>query len=450
MKTYQDLVKARENGELFDFLQNAVSDYKSSEFYQTAFAADQYYRHLNPTIVEFQKVVYNLMGKAVPDVWSANNKIRCRYYFYFITQGVQYLLGNGVSFGKPETKEKLGNNFDNAVQKITTDAVNAGVAFGFWNLDHLENFSALEFMPLYDEETGALRSGIRWWQISSEKPLRITLYEEDGYTDYIKKPEDKKPVEMQEKQSYIKTTESSQATGIKTYDGGNYPSFPIVPLFNTSKQSELVGNRETIDAYDLMSSGLINNIDDANVIYWVIKNAGGMTDADDARFVQRLKTLHVAHTDDDTSVDAHSVEVPFQASETALNQLREELFEDFMALDVKNIASGAATATQIRAAYEPLNSKTDLLEAHVTEFISSVLSLIKIDDAPTYTRSKIVNTQEEIQTLVLAQSALSQEYVTNKILEILGDIDKIEEVTKQKMAEDLTRFNNNPDEDEEI
>ena len=116
------------------------------------------------------------------------------------------------------------------------------------------------------------------------------------------------------------------------------------------------------------------------------------------------------------------------------------MFDDFMALDTKNIAGGAATATQIRAAYEPLNAKCNLFEQSVTEFITTLLGLLGIDDAPSYTRSILVNKQEEIQTVLLAAQYLSDEYVTSKILEVNGDIDKLEDVMQQKMAGEAARY----------
>ena len=60
-----------------------------------------------------------------------------------------------------------------------------GVSYGFWNLDHVEVFKATEFAPLFGEEDGGIHAGIRFWQIADNKPLRATLYEEDGYTEYI-------------------------------------------------------------------------------------------------------------------------------------------------------------------------------------------------------------------------------------------------------------------------
>ena len=448
MKTFQDLqAVGQEEKARMDFILQAINEHKSSAMYQIAVDADMYYRHLNPTIMRAQKFVYDLMGRAHVDEWSANNKIPSRYYFYFITQGVQFLLGNGISFADDKTKERLGKNFDNIVQKAATDALNGGVSFGFWNNDHLEQFSLTEFVPLYDEENGALAAGIRFWQVASDKPLRATLYEMDGYTEYIRR-EGEDITTLQEKRPYIQIVAQSEASGMEILDGQNYPGFPIVPLFNTNRQSELVGSRETIDAYDLMASALINNIDDANLIYWVIRNAGGMDDMDDAKFVQRLKTIHVAHLEGDEQVDEHQIDVPFQASEVALNRLRGQLFDDFMALDVKEISGGAATATQIKAAYEPLNAKTDLFEYQVTEFINGILAIVGIEDEPTYTRSLIVNQQEMIQNIVTSAEYLSADYITRKILEILGDTDKADEVVEQRLVEETSRYRNEPEEEE--
>lgn len=448
MKTFNDLLALGDSEKArMDFILQAINEHKSSTMYQIAVDADMYYRHLNPTIMRAQKFVYDLMGRAHVDEWSANNKIPSRYYFYFITQGVQFLLGNGISFTDDKTKKRLGKNFDNIVQKAATDALNGGVSFGFWNNDHLEQFSLTEFVPLYDEENGALAAGVRFWQVASNKPLRATLYEMDGYTEYIRR-EGEDITTLQEKRPYIQIVAQSEASGMEILDGQNYPGFPIVPLFNVNRQSELVGGKETIDAYDLMASALINNIDDANLIYWVIRNAGGMDDMDDAKFVQRLKTLHVAHLEGDEQVDEHQIDVPFQASEVALNRLRGQLFDDFMALDVKQIAAGAATATQIKAAYEPLNAKTDLFEYQVTEFIDGILALVGIEDEPTYTRSLIVNQQEMIQNLVTSAEYLSADYITRKVLEILGDIDKVDEVMEQKLVDETSRYRNEPEEEE--
>lgn len=456
MRTFQDLQAVGENEKnRMDFVLSVISDAQSSQEYKTACDADLYYAHLNPTIMSVQQIVYDVLGRALNDPFKPNHKIPCRYYFYFINQAVQFLLGNGVSFKNEKTKDKLGVRFDHDLQRLLTDALNGGVSFGFWNLDHLEIMSLSGsgrrpcFAPLYDEESGALRSGVRWWQIDKDKPLRATLFEEDGLTEYIRRKG--KDIEILEpKRAYVQIFGESEATGKVMYSGQNWPRFPVIPMYNVNHQSELVGGQQSIDAYDLMMSGLVNNVDEGNLVYWIIQNAGGMDARDDMEFVERIKTIKVAHAEGNQTITPQSIMANVSPNETALTQLRDRMFEDFMALDVRNIASGAATATQIEAAYEPMLIKSNLLEGQVTEFILNLMDLLGIkDEAPSYQRDTIVNKNEEVQTVLSAAEHLSDEYVTKKILSILGDIDQVDEVMSQRLREDTSRYETPNDETDE-
>lgn len=438
--------------ERMDFILSARKDHKDSKEYLLAKDADLYYKHQNPTIMNYQKYIYNQMGKAVPDIWSANNKIASNWYNYFTVQAVQYLLGNGVSFKEESTKEKLGKKFDKVVQDLATQAKNASVSFGFWNYDHLEMFTLLEFVPLYDEEDGTLKAGIRYWQVDETKPERMTLYELDGYTDYIKRP-DKDMEVLHEKRAYTQIVQKSEVEGEKIYDGENYPTFPIVPFYNVNKQSDLVGNRGTLDAYDLVASDLVNNISEGDFLYWVLQNCGGMSAEDDARFIEQLKLTHVAHADGDgegSEIQAHKVEAPYQGNAVTLEKLEKQLFKDFMALKVEDISADNVTNDQIEAAYEPLNQKTDLFEYQVTDFIEKVLELAGIDDAPTYTRSQMSNRSETLDGLLQCAEYLDEEYMTKKILTLLGDADMIDEVVKRKIEETAYRYKQIETEPEEL
>ena len=147
--TFNDLVEIGENErDRMEFVLDAIREHKGSELYKTAYDAELYYKHQNPTIMRFQKFVYNQFGQKVPDIWSPNNKIASNWYNYFTTQAVSYLLGNGVTFKTEANKKKLGKDFDKKVQDVATHAKNGGVALGIWNLDHLECFDLTEFVPI--------------------------------------------------------------------------------------------------------------------------------------------------------------------------------------------------------------------------------------------------------------------------------------------------------------
>lgn len=440
MKTYQDIQRDLNNGKTIpEEVEAIIKDYEGSALCQNAQIANEYFIGNNVTIRNFEKFVYDTVGNKIPDIWSPNHKIACHLYKYLVIQLTLYLLGNGVSFNDENTKKKLGKTFDQRCAEALTEALNGSVSFTFVNKDHIDVFTAREFAPLYDEETGALRAGVRWWQLEADRPIRATLYEEDGYTEFIK-PKDGEMQILKEKRPYILHVAKSEATGEQIVDGENYPSFPIVPLYNYKKRSELDGNRPVFDAIDLLTSGFANNVDAGEIIYWMLKNSGGMSQPDITKLIQQLKMTHVLAVDEDDEITPHSPDVKFQASEAVITRLRQQAFDNAMGLDVRQIAGSAATATQIKAAYEPLNSKTDLIEMQVTEWILGILKVLDIDDEPTYTRSMIVNRTEEINTLSSAADHLSEEYVSGKILELLGDIDKKEEVKLQRIAEGAERM----------
>ena len=244
IRTYQDLKAVGENEkERMGFVLTAINEHKASDLYRMAVDADKYAKGKNATIMNYQKLLYTLKGEAVPDNYTANHKCASGFFKRFITQETAYLLGNGVTFEKEETKKKLGLNFDTDLYKAAKSALAQAVVFGFYNNDHIEFYKLTEFVPLYDEENGALMAGIRYWQIDDNKPLRATLFETDGYTDYHR-PKDKDIEVLHKKRAYRQVVKTSVADGEQIFDGENYPSFPVVPLWaNPEKQSELIGRR---------------------------------------------------------------------------------------------------------------------------------------------------------------------------------------------------------------
>ena len=445
MKTYQDLLAVGEREQdRKDFVYSLINEHKSSNEYKTARDAYDYFRHRNATIRAFQKVLYKVTGEAVPDMLSANFKMSCRHFYRFITQEVQFLLGNGASWNNEGTEERLGNKkypFDRQLVDAAKKALWGKVAFGFFNQDHVDIFDYLEFAPLYDEIDGSLKAGVRFWQIDSSKPLRATLYEMDGFTKYAWNTKDNENLD-EEKSGYVNIVQHTEADGDVIYDQENYPTFPIVPLWaNSEHQSTLIGLREQIDCYDLIKSGFANTVDDASIIYWTINNAGGMDDVDLANFVNKLRTVRAAVVEEDgATAESHAIDVPYQSREALLERLDKDLYKDAMALDTERIAGGATTATQIRAAYENLNSKCDDFEYQVLDFINGILEVAGIDDEATFTRSMIINQEEMVSTILQASQYLSADYVTEKILDILGDGDKAEKVIANIDQESIDRF----------
>ena len=102
-----------------------------------------------------------------------------------------------------------------------------------------------------------------------------------------------------------------------------------------------------------------------------------MDDVDLAKFLERMKTVKAAVVDDDGAhAEAHTMAVPYQASQAALLDLRDSLYRDAMALDTDRVSAGSITATAIQAAYENLDLKCDRFEMCVSDFIDHMEKVV--------------------------------------------------------------------------
>lgn len=439
MLTFQDFEKISSERERGEFLLRAIAEHRASEAYRIAKDAEEYAARRNATIAKYRKTLLTLSGRRVPDNYSANHKVGSAFFQRFVNQLNQFLLGNGLKLESAE-KDKLGRGFDTRLQLLGRAALVQGVSYGFWNLDRLEVYKLTEFVPLEDEETGVLRAGIYFWQISDEKPLRIVLFEEDGISEFIKaKDEDLKI--RREKQAYKLTVQTTVGGEELGSTGENYSALPVIPLWgNPEKQSELVGLREGIDCYDLIKSGFANDMDDAAIIYWIIKNAGGMTDEELVKFKHRMKTVGAAAVDSDANEDAeaHTIDVPYEARKEYLQILKADLYEDAQIVNVLQLSSGQRTATEINAAYDPMNTKADQYEFCVRAFLEQLFSLVGIEAEPGFERSRLVNELEETQKVLLAAQYMDDELILRKLPWLTQE--EVDELMERRGNEDIERF----------
>lgn len=428
-----------------DFVRQAVNEHTSSDSYKTAETAESYYAKRNQTIVKYQKFLYNSNGQAYPDLFSANYKTRTLMFRHFVIQQVQYVLSNGVSFEQDGTKDRLGRDFDNRLQQLAKKAMVDGVAFGFWNLDHLEVFPFADtphapgFVPLYDEEDGSLKAGVRYWSLNGAETKRYTLYELDGYTEYIQRKNEDIQI-RQPKRPYRQTVRVDAAGGETVEAGDNYPGFPIIPMYaNDLRESELVGVQESIDCYDFIKNGLANEIDDSSGVYWVLKNSGGMDDLDIARFLDRMRTLRAATVDgDEGAAEAHTLSIPYEARSAMLDRLRSDLHDDFQLVDMDKIMSGNLTATAIRMGYQAQDDKCGDFEYCIRDFIGKLLELIGIDDEPSFQWNRIANQLEETQMVLTAANYLDDESILRHLPWLTPE--EVDAVLERKDAEEMERL----------
>lgn len=449
-------------GDRAKWLGQAIAQYKRSDEYKIALEADRYDRQQNTKILNTVRKIYDITGQESVDFTNPNNQIPSNFFHRLNVQRVSYSLGNGVSFAgkshdgaKDVTKETLGNDFDDILYRIGLNACEHGVCYCFYNDGDFHIFPMTEFLPFKDEVTGKIRAGARFWSIDWKKrPIVVDLYEEDGYSRYMtaEKKYGLGALELrEEKRPYKVTLQISEADGEEVVGTENYTSLPVKAMYgNRNHQSTLVGMKANIDAFDLISSGYANDLSECAQVYWLIDNAAGMQEDDVKRLRDRMLLQHIVVTDNQNSeIKPFSQEIPYNSREACLNRIRDNIYSDFGALDVKNIGAGASvTATEIRAAYQAMDEEADDFEYQVNEFVQQILELAGIeDDYPVFYRNKITNELEETQMVMLSAQYLDDKTVLKKLPFIT--VDEIDTILEKREKTQRERFENTEDNEEQ-
>lgn len=442
MYTYQDFIAEDDRRAA---LRTAIQHHMSSEEYKTAVDADLYDRQRNSTINNYVKVIQDYSGNPMVDANAANSKIPSNFFHRLNTQLVSYLLGNGCDFPEDGIKERLGDDFDTALSEWAYFARIHGISFGYWNVDRLHVYKLTEFVPLFDEMTGVMRAGIRFWSLDwGRKPQTIELYEEDGFTVY-QTADGSELHEVQAKRGYKQIVARTEADGEWVIGEQNYSRLPIIPLYGSRlKQSTLVGSKAAIDSYDLIQSGFANDLLDCAQIYWIIQNCGGMKREDLQAFLARIKIDHVATADtksmgvESSSLQPYAQDIPYNARATYLEQIRGQIYESFGALDVSRISSASKTATEIMAAYENLDQEADALEYQLITAIRALLRLLGLESVPQFKRNRISDMREQVELLIMEAPYLDSETLLDKFPNISPD--EIEEIQRRKTIESASRY----------
>ena len=432
--TYQDWEEAENK---LSFIPLVIERYKCSKEFMQGLEANAYFNGENTEIMNKVLIKPDVITtktedgvqKSLESKKVIGNRLSNDFFFRFVVQQNQYLLGNGVTLKDAETKKKLGSGFDTRIQEIGENSLLHGVSWGYWNNDHIESISAVKdplsgFVALCDEITSEPKVGIQFWQIARDKPMGVRLFEMDGVTIYRYPSngtiDNDTVVRVVERKRPYKIKMLTDGGGTDVIGGENYRSLPVVPLFaNKEQRSELSHNiKSKIDAYDRIQSDFGDNLDRANDVYWVLNNFGGDT-KDVINMIEMINQVKAVLNQSNAvgggaSAEPRTIEVPYVARATALDILKKSLYQDFMALDMDEIKGGSLTNVAIKTAMANLNLKADRFEWQCFAFVQTILGFVGIEgeDAEIirFNRRGIVNESETIANIYMARSDVSRQW----------------------------------------
>ncbi len=410
MLTFQDYLNSSDK---IGFINDAIIEFKASERYKIANIAWAYFSGENVTILERMKWFYNTNGIKQEDFFKANNQIPSAFFPKIIKQECSYLLANGVTM-EDKFKKDLGKKFDNRIYKSGLYSKIDGVSWTYCHLDSKGKFCedvwrGNEFVPLFDERTATLMAGIRFWQLDVNKPMFVEFYEQDGITE-LQSNKQNNLIVTKEKQPY-KLIKKIDVLG-ERIEGENWSILPIVPLYSgiLKKSSLTISLRNQIDLFDKISSDFGNNLEDAQDIYWILKNYAGQ---DMEQFLKDYKYYKTIQITDEGEASPHTIEVPHEARKIALEILRKQIYATAMATDMDTLTGGSLTATAIRIATQDLDLKTDEFEINVIDYIENILNI--------YNEYKGSN--EEYEFKLIRRTLINDTETIDNIYKFRNDID---------------------------
>lgn len=209
----------------------------------------------------------------------------------------------------------------------------------------------------------------------------------------------------------------------KLYKKSDYHLLPFFRLDNNKKRRSLLpAVKPLIDDYDMMSSGLTNNLIDFDVPLYAVKGFEG-DNLDELQ--QNLKTKKIIGVDEEGGIEVHTVDVPYEARLAKLELDEKSIYRFGMGLNMIGLKDTSATTNiAIKAAYSLLelrcNKIIDQLELFLQELVEVVLAEINERETTDYTlanvyfdfKPEIMSNAQENAQIELVQAQRKQTEVT--------------------------------------
>ena len=182
----------------------------------------------------------------------------------------------------------------------------------------------------------------------------------------------------------------------------DFGQIPFIRLDNNKKQqSGLHLIKDLIDDYDLMNSGLSNNIQDTNESLYVVKGFEG--DNLDELMVNIKAKKHIG-VGEDGDVEIKTVDIPVEARKNKMEEDKRNIFYFGMAVNTDGLKDTSATVSvAVKSAYADLDLKCEGFNKGFKRFLRKLLELVlkeinELDDTAYEQKDVWFNLEREIIT----------------------------------------------------
>ena len=388
-----------------DVIKSYITDFEASDRRKQMIFGEDYYRSRNTAIMDRQMLIY-AEEEGVPyemeDPYKANHKLPAGYMKILVDQKINYSLGKNLTIEAPNVEilhKVLGREFQSKLRKIGKEAAKKSVGWGhpYLGTDGTFQVAAIpaeQVIPIYStNDNTQLEITIRYYKVKllnkNNEPIistrvevwdnqQVTYYqqnEEAGAYDLLTEDEMAgifgKPYTNPK---YHFNKDMKHGTTITKTEGLAWGIIPFIPLHNNDEgETDLQPIKPFIDAYDIVNSDFVNNLEDFQDIYWILKGYDGSGLSQFLHQVKRYKTLKVSEGGD---ARAERIDVPFLARKEAKAGLEQDIFSFAMGVNPNSTGDGNVTNVVIRSRFAALDLKAAGFENEVEDYLFQLMEFV--------------------------------------------------------------------------
>ena len=364
-----------------------ISDDGGSQRKRKSREAQRYYEGEHD-ILNYRMFYYNSDGELVEDTTRSNIKISHPFFTELVDQQVQYMLSGDDSFVRSDVEglqSKLDEYFDEDFKAELTDLLTGTITKGFDYLFAYQNehdrlafqyADSLGVIEVRAKDTDDNCNYVIYWYIdriakNNKVIKRIQVWDDEKTTYYVQN--DEGGIDLDESVDINPRPHVIYERDNSLY----YKPFGFIPFFrldNNKKQiSNLKAIKGIIDDYDIMSCGLSNNLADFDHPLHVVRGFEG-DNLDELS--QNLKTKKTIGVDSEGGVEVHTVDIPYQARLTKMEQDEKNIYRFGMGFNSAQIGDGNITNIVIKSRYALLDLKCNKLEIKLKQFLKKIVKVV--------------------------------------------------------------------------
>lgn len=364
-----------------------ISDDAGSQRKRKSREAQRYYEGEHD-ILNYRMFYYNSDGELVEDTTRSNIKISHPFFTELVDQQVQYVLSGDDSFVRSDVEglqSKLDEYFDEDFKAELTDLLTGTITKGFDYLFAYQNehdrlafqyADSLGVIEVRAKDTDDNCNYVIYWYIdriakNNKVIKRIQVWDDEKTTYYVQN--DEGDIDLDESVDINPRPHVIYERDNSLY----YKPFGFIPFFrldNNKKQiSNLKAIKGIIDDYDIMSCGLSNNLADFDHPLHVVRGFEG-DNLDELS--QNLKTKKTIGVDSEGGVEVHTVDIPYQARLTKMEQDEKNIYRFGMGFNSAQIGDGNITNIVIKSRYALLDLKCNKLEIKLKQFLKKIVKVV--------------------------------------------------------------------------